>query len=187
MRIFSLLALSTLASGLALCATRPETFTYVEGNLTGLKPNTGGTLAFASDKALEVRAGLTTIPVSYAAISKAELGATKAYSHDSPLYKVWSLHKRFTGKTETQLLKVEFKNEQGEEKTMTLELAKHSAPNVLSAIRSHAPQAEKPAPVAAAAAAKPAKAKGEEWWGDAYWKTTRNADSWKKPGATVAP
>ncbi len=52
--------------------------------------------------------------------------------------------KRFGGKTETQLLIVNFKNEAGEEKNMTLELAKGSANGVLSAI--HSRTANNPAP-----------------------------------------
>jgi hypothetical protein len=131
----------------------------------------------------------------------------KETSHDVPLYKVWARR----SKTETQLLIVNFKNEAGEEKSMTLELAKASAPGVLASIQSHSPNGpatektpEKTMVASAEPVAKPAKsakpvkdepakkdpkkadnmASGrpdkptDPWWGDDYWKTSRNADKW---------
>jgi hypothetical protein len=137
-RLFSTLAIAalTVASSTAFAAERAETTTYVDGNLNGVSPNTGGTLMFSDDNAMYFRTGLSTVSVPYASISHAELGATKETSHDVPLYKVWQLHKLFGGKTQTQLLIVNFKNDAGEEKSMTLELAKTSAPGVLSLIQS---------------------------------------------------
>jgi hypothetical protein len=141
LRLFSAIAIVataalTVASSAAFAASRAETTTYVDGNLTGVSPNTGGTLLFSDDKAMYFRTGLATVTVPYTSISHAELGATKETSHDVPLYKVWALRKRFSGKTETQLLIVNFKNDSGEDKSMTLELAKTSAPGVLSLIQS---------------------------------------------------
>jgi hypothetical protein len=127
------IAALTVACPAAFAAERAETTTYVDGNLNGVSPNTGGTLLF-SDDAMHFRTGLSTVAVPYTSISHAELGATKETSHDVPLYKIWALHQRF-GKTQTQLLIVNFKNA-GEEKVMTLELAKTSAPGVLSYIQS---------------------------------------------------
>lgn len=139
-RIFSILAIATIAAlalaPAALAADRAETTTYVDGNVTGISPNTGGTLVFSDDKTMHFRTGLADVPVEYSSISHVELGATKETSHDVPLYKVWALHKRFTGKTQTQLLIVNFKNEAGEDKSMTFELAKAAAPGVLSALES---------------------------------------------------
>lgn len=205
MRITFLLALAAVAYG----ASRAETTTYVDGNLSGVSPNTGGTLLFSDEKAMYFRTGLETIPIPYANIGKAELGATQVHSHDVPLYKVWALHKRFTGKTQTQLLTVEFKTDEGEDRTMTLELARGSADTVLSQIQS---RTSVTAPVAEVASAEPAQAepaklkrrkaskphteaktatpapsgRGDEWWGDSFWKTTRNADKWNKSNSTNA-
>lgn len=215
-RTTSFAAWTVLACMTAFAASRAETTTYVDGNLTGVSPNTGGTLLFSDDKAMYFRTGLATVSVPYAAIGKAELGVTRTTSHDAAFYKVWARHK----KTETQFLTVEFKNEEGEAKTMTLELAQASAPSVLATIQDHTGPAQlasaKPeaAPAAAAAApavaAKPAPAPlasnkpivdrtdrgavaspptkaGSAWWGDDVWKTTRNADMWAKPTGTNAP
>src|SRR5271156_5058598 len=103
--LLSIIAIAalTVACPAAFAAERAETSTYVDGNLTGLSANTGGTLLFSDDKAMSFRTGLSTVTVPYTSISHAELGATKETSHDVPLYKVWALRKRFA-KTETQLL-----------------------------------------------------------------------------------
>ena len=133
--LFAIIAIGalTIACPSAFAADRAETTTYVDGNLTGVSPNTGGTLMFSDDKAMYFRTGLSTVAVPYTSISHSELGATKETSHDVPLYKVWA---RRGGKTQTQLLIVNFKNDAGEDKNMTLELAKTSAPGVLSLIQS---------------------------------------------------
>lgn len=199
----------------ASAASRAETTTYVDGNLTGVSPNTGGTLLFSDEKAMSFRTGLATVSVPYSAITRSELGATREISHGAPIYKVWARHK----KTETQFLTVEFKSEEGEAKTMTLELAQASAPSVLATIQDHrsakeatevASASPEAAPVtqekvvrrapattasntpavtpndAAAKATPPTKA-GSSWWGDDIWKTTRNASTWAKPTGTNAP
>ncbi len=200
-RLFSIFSVVVIAA-LALCSTafagtRAETTTYVDGNVTGVSPNTGGTLTLSDDKEMSFRTGLATIPVAYASISHAELGAVRQTSHDVPFYKVWELNKRFAAKTETQLLIVNFKDEQGEEKTMTLELAKAAAPGILSAIKSRTgdgvvtgktlvarSKSDKTDPKKDTGSVGAAKA--ESWWGDDFWKTTRNADKWNpKPAGST--
>jgi hypothetical protein len=144
-----ILSLVLVCGSIVSAANRAETTTYVEGNITGVAPNTGGTLLFSDDKAMYFRTGLATVAVPYPAIVKAELGATREISHGAPIYKVWARHK----KTETQFLKVEFKGDDGEDKNMTLELAQSSAPGVLSAIQDHQAIAKAAAPEPAVDAA----------------------------------
>ncbi len=165
-RLFSILTIAalTVACPSAFAASRAETTTYVDGNLNGVSPNTGGTLMFSDDNAMYFRTGLSTVAVPYASISHAELGATKETSHDVPLYKVWALHQRFS-KTQTQLLIVNFKNDAGEDKNMTLELARASAPGVLSLIQSRTAADAAPAKTLVASAApspEPAKLSANE-------------------------
>ncbi|HEY4363202.1 MAG TPA: hypothetical protein VGN17_19690 [Bryobacteraceae bacterium] len=168
--LFASLAMSACA--LLSAANRPETSTYVEGNVPTLKPNTGGTLVFTDTSAMTFKTGLEEVPVPYAGISRAELGATQVHSHDQPAYKVWSrLHK-----TETQLLTVNFKNGQGETQTMTFELAKPAANAVLATIEGHT--ARPSAASNGGATTKMGKESSEAWWGDDVWKTNRNAAKW---------
>jgi hypothetical protein len=128
-----ILSFALVYAATAFAASRAETTTYVDGNLAGVSPNTGGTLLFSDEKAMYFRTGLATVSVPYSAITRSELGATREISHGAPIYKVWARHK----KTETQFLTVEFKGEEGDAKTMTLELAQASAPAVLATIQDH--------------------------------------------------
>lgn len=207
-----IMAIPLLAAAAAFAATHSETTTYVDGNLSGVSPNSGATLTVSDDNQLTLRTGLANVTVPYEKISHAELGAVKENSHSVPFYKVWA---RRHSKTETQLLIVNFKNEEGADRTMTLELAQPAAASVFETIETHtakatASPASAPAPVLKAEAEpepKPAakvktkpQAKAEakpdimkagkassEWWGDSIWKTSRNADKWNKPSTNNAP
>ncbi len=152
-----ILSFALVCASTVFAASRAETTTYVEGNLAGVSPNTGGTLLFSDEKALVFRTGLATVTVPYTNISKSALGATREISHGAPVYKMWARHK----KTETQYLTVEFKNEEGEAKTMTLELAQGSAPTVLAAIQERTGTTEV-AKLVTPAAAGPAAEPGRE-------------------------
>ena len=153
-RTLSFAAWTVLAGATVFAASRAETTTYVDGNLPGVSPNTGGTLLFSDDKTMVFRTGLATINVPYSAVTGSELGATRETSHGAPLYKVWARHK----KTETQFLKIDFKNEEGEAKTMTLELAQASASSVLATIREHSVKGSDAEVAAAAPVPSPAPA-----------------------------
>lgn len=186
-------SLIVLTCGVAFAAPRPETTTYVDGNVSSLKPNTGGTLVFTDDQTMTFRNGLTNVAVPYSDILHAQLSAPQTHSEDAPLYKVWELPKRLH-KTEAQLLTVEFKNGSGESRTMTLELARPAASEVMAAIQSktqgqQVAEAEPPAAKAPAAAPQAAVADSgdelkvraksrDDWWGDDYWKTNRNVAKW---------
>ncbi|HEV8146200.1 MAG TPA: hypothetical protein VGP79_07465 [Bryobacteraceae bacterium] len=208
-------------------APRPETTTYIDGNLTGVTPQTGGTLVFTNEKALQFRTGLATFDVPYSSITKAELGAKQTHSRKTPAYKVWALPKRMGSSTQTQILLLEFKGDEGDAKSMTLELASSSVNNVVATINSHRSPSEGPVATASAAAPagsskasknstktasaktrKPSRAERKkeaelasarpaegaaskaaakpEWWGDAYWKTSRNTGTWKQAETVAA-
>src|SRR5262245_50496612 len=126
MRIAMLIAIAAMAARFVSAGTHNETVTYVDGNLSNVVANSGGWLVLGGDSALELKTGLATVAIPYSGVSKAELGEIRKHPTDTPMYKVWSLHKHFS-KNETQLLKVEFKDEQGEQKNVTLELAKGTA------------------------------------------------------------
>jgi len=157
-------------------APRPETSTYVDGNVSALTPHTGGTLVFKDNNSMTFRTGSTDVSVPYASILHAELGATQFHNHDMPgiLRVVNRVHP-----TETQLLTVDFKSSLGENQTMTLQLGKPAASSVLATIQEHT---AKSVTALKAPAGKTADGK-EAWWGDSYWKTTRNQDSWNSNAA----
>jgi hypothetical protein len=161
-------------------APRPETSTYVDGNVSSLKPNTGGTLVFTDNNSMTFRTGLAEVAVPYASIQRAELGATQTHNLQlprvGPLALINQIHK-----TATQLLTVEFNSGLGEKQTMTLKLAKPAASIVMATIQEHTSKS-----VTAAKTLVDKPAAKEEWWGDGYWKTVRNQDSWNAQEAANA-
>jgi hypothetical protein len=170
-RITSIWAIALFVSGAALAASRVEAGTYVSGNIASVTPNTSGTLVFSDEKVLYFKAGDASVPVPYASIKNAELGATRTHSTNEPAYKIWTLPKRFGNKPRTQYLTVDFKGEDGEDKTMTLEVAQPIANSVLTEIQE----------------SRLGKSRARnEWWGDQYWKTKRNeASAWKPVDGTA--
>jgi hypothetical protein len=193
MRISSFAVLAVFAAGLALADSSPQTATYVDGNVAGVAPKTGGTLLFAGDQTMNFRTGLATVPVPYANISHAELGAVVETSKSHPFYKVWEMRKH---KPQNQYLIVNFANEEGEQKTMTLELDQSAAPEVLGIIQNHNAKAVDPAKAQLAASSSSKSAKPDimragpassGWWGDDVWKTTRNADKWNATPSANSP
>jgi len=189
----NLLFLALACGGAALAATPAQTTTYVDGNIEGVSPKTGGILSFDDAKAMELRAGLTTVAVPYADLTHAELGAVQENPHGVPLYKFWARRRH---KTETQLLIVNFKDEQGADKTMTLELAQPAAESVLGELESRTGKnfgaktesaSAKPAPekkVDPMASSAAEKQETAPWWGDQVWKTERNAGKFPKAGSS---
>lgn len=167
MRFLTLPTLTLLAGGL-LAAADTATVTYIDGNVADLSPNTGATLNLKNPQSLELRTPLHSVQVPYGQISKAELGSVQVHtSEPEPLYKVWALPKRLI-KSETRQVTVAFTNASGQDQTMTLELSSAAAEGVVATIEQ-----------------RNRKVANNSWWGDGYWKTTRNRDQWGGAG-TVA-
>lgn len=196
----SILAIPVFAAAAALAASHAESTTYVDGNLTGVSPNSGATMV-SDDQQLTLRTGLANVSVPYDKISHAELGAVKENSQSGPFYKFWA-HK---SKPQTQLLIVNFKGTEGEDKSMTLELARPAAASMFESIESHnkaavagsAPvkMAQNSSKTTSTKSDKPKEMKEDEivrsgkdpdgWWGDNVWKTKNNTDKWNKTTATA--
>jgi len=175
---FALLtSLAALACVAVSGAPRSETSTYVDGNVSTLKPNTGGTLVFTDNNSMTFRSGSADVTVPYASILHADLGPVQTHNH-GPLgisAIVGLLHK-----TQTRLLTVEFKSGLGEDQKMTLELARPDASHALATIQEHTAKS-----ITEAKTSAPKTAGGKEaWWGDEYWKTVRNQDSWNAKEAS---
>ena len=71
-------------------------------------------------------------------------------------------------KSETRQMTLAYTNGSGQDQTMTIELSKVAADNLLATIERHS-----------------GKVADNNWWGDSTWKTTRNKDQWGGAG-TVA-
>jgi len=167
MRFLTFTTLTVLAAGL-LAAADGSSITYVKGTVDELSPNTGATLYLNNAKSMEIRTPLHSVQVPYGQISKAELGAIQTHTPETDaLYKVWTLPKHFMT-SQTQEMTVDFRNEKGQEQTMTIELTKKAAAGLYATIERYS-----------------GTVANANWWGDDYWKTTRNKDSWGGAG-TIA-
>jgi len=151
MRLVMLCVCGVVASGLAAATD----FTYLEGSVAELARNVEGTVSYSVGKTIQLKTPQHTIKIPYVDITAAELGDIHAPAPD-PVYKVWSLKKRFA-KTETQELTVTFKDTTGQEQTVTLELARQDASAILATIQDR-----------------------NDWWGDRAWKTKRNTNQWSE-------
>jgi len=176
MRIPFLLA---LFGATVLAAANVHTTTYVVGNLDNIAAGAIGTVNLSDAKAIVFRTRETAVEVAYASISKAELGARVTHTPDVPFYKVWEIHKRLLAPRDTtQYLTVDFKNADGQDRTMTLELDTSVASDLLAVIEIH--QGKRPAAVY--------DAHPDQWWGDSTWKTSRNTPKWNAgESSAVAP
>ncbi|HEY2846017.1 MAG TPA: hypothetical protein VGJ09_20310 [Bryobacteraceae bacterium] len=167
MRFLTLPTLTVLAGGL-LMAGGSASVTYVSGNIAELTPDASGILYVNNTKSMELRTPSHTVTVPFSQISKAELGAVQSHAAEpEAVYKVWTLPKRLL-KSETRQMTVAFTNESGQNQTMTIELPKKEASDLLTTITRHS-----------------GKVANNNWWGDSYWRTTRNKESWDGAG-TIA-
>jgi hypothetical protein len=166
MRFLTLTTLTVLAGGL-LAAADPSSITYVSGTVSELSPNTGATLILNS-KSMELQTPLHKVQVPYSQISNAELGAIQSHQAEpEALYKVWDLPKRFLP-SETRQMTVSFTS-QGQAQNMTIELSKKAATVLMKTLENRS-----------------GAVANANWWGDGYWKTTRNKDGWTEPSSTIA-
>jgi hypothetical protein len=167
MRFITLPTLTILAGGL-LAAADSATVTYIDGNIADLSPNSGATLYMTNAQSMELKTLEHSVQVPYSQISKAELGNIQVHtSEPEPLYKVWALPKRLI-RSETRQMTLGFTNGNGQDQTMTIEMSRTAADSTLATIERHS-----------------AKVSNNNWWGDGYWKTNRNKDTWGGAG-TVA-
>jgi len=171
--------LLALFGATVLAAANVHTTTYVVGNLDNISAGAIGTVNLSDVNAIVFHTRETTVEVVYANISKAELGARVTHTPDVPFYKVWELHKRLLApRDSTQYLTVDFKNADGQSRTMTLELDASVASDMLAVIEIH--QGKRPAAVY--------DAHPDQWWGDGTWKTNRNTPKWNPSGSgAIAP
>jgi len=162
------LSILTIVSGGLLAASDAATVTYIDGNVAELSPGAGATLHMDNPQSMELKTPLHQVRIPYTQISKAELSAVLARTPDSePLYKVWALPKRLV-KSETRQMTVDFTDGSGQNQTLTLQMSKTSAESAFTTIKRHS-----------------AKVADNTWWGDNYWKTSRNKDTWGGAG-TIA-
>lgn len=172
MRLLLVAALSGLFCVSGSAASAREA-TYVVGNLSGVQAGTEGSLTLESGK-LVFHAGSANVEVPYAKLTLVELGPTLTHSVDVPLYHVWELHKRFLSERPTyQNLTLGFKDDDGADQSMTLELLEPATLQAYDALQIRT--------------GRKARHPKEDWWGDSLWRTTRSNQDWEKRNTDDEP
>lgn len=166
MRFSNLLTLATLTCGLAMAAD-PITVNYLDGNMPNLAPDSWATVQFDNDEALDFNTGTETVAIPYSTITKVLQGKVRSFSStDEPLYKVWHLPSHLFDRKIVQRIDLKYEDETGEPQTLSMEMdrvdAKALVAQVIKQTRPYQTQRDQ-----------------QEWWGDTYWKTKRNAKQWE--------
>jgi hypothetical protein len=141
---------------------------YLGGTVKSIPVNATGSLSLGDAKELRFNYGQSVYKLPYGQITGTEIiqGEGRHVLHVRV--------PRFFGKNK-ETLAINYKDAAGASGTLNFELSARQASAARDTI------AERKAPQAASANQ---TAQSNEWWGDKYWKTTRNRATWE---ATTAP
>lgn len=176
------LAAIALVSSVVLFAGPGEQAAYVDGTARVIPLNARGTLDLQDQTALQFHYGKSTYKVPYENITAMEFKdkANLRFGVKTAVKAVPHLFSR----SKNQYLNVSFKGDQGRATELVFELSPESVGKVTPTLEARTgKKLHADAPVVAAAPASPASPaspSADGWWGDSYWKTTRNADTWAK-------
>ena len=146
-----------------------DTAEYVGGSVKSIPMNSIGFLSADDEKTLQFSYGKSIYKLPYEQITGTEI--TKGETHH--VMKKIPLPSLFGRNKET--LTISYKDAAGVSGTLSFELAARLATATQDAIADQRTAAQ-------AAAAN----KSNEWWGDKYWKTLRNKDTWDTESAATA-
>ena len=205
------LTLLALVAGTAFAAANHEA-TYTVGNLDSIHVGTAGVVR-VDDAGITFRAGSSVVDIPHDRIASATLTPKDAVASRSHGLKVWERlgskkrqdllvnFKDAAGKAQTMTLEVNESSAHDIHDTLAgratspssspLEATKHAdapkrktkepAVEKQQAKTKDAAQPQQPSEQAKAERSEPSKS----WWGDDYWKTTRNRDSWATQSAAI--
>lgn len=141
---------------------------YVGGTVKSIPANSAGTFNFDDAKELRFNYAGVVFKLPYEQITSTEVNKAEGH-HLLGKIPVPSL---MPGKRK-QTLSISYKDPAGATGTLNFELSASQASSVRDTI------ALKKAPVQTAT-------QSTDWWGDRYWKTTRNKGTWEAGNAQVA-
>lgn len=167
-----------LISALVFAAVPPsvvraasDTVQYVGGTVKSIPVNSAGSLSF--DDAKEFRflynGSVFKMPYDQITSTSIEKADVRRVMHIFPAMSPIAAHRK-------QTLVINYTDSTGTAGSVNFELAAYKAMDAQETI------AAKRSPITPAAAA----AATNEWWGDKYWKTTRNKAEWDAAAAQIA-
>ncbi|HLG94898.1 MAG TPA: hypothetical protein VKX49_01170 [Bryobacteraceae bacterium] len=150
---------------------------YIEGSVKSIPANSTGMFNFEDAKQLKFDYGKASYALPYEQITDTETGPGEMHHvlRKIPVPSFSPNHK--------ETLTISYKDASGTAGSLTFSLTARQAAQVRSDI------ASKKAVIAA-----DADARSNDWWGDRYWKTNRNKQSWDtqtaqsaQPGQSASP
>lgn len=159
-----------IAFGSLLMAGSPNAYEteYTGGTVASIPLKTRGQLDVSDSESLQFRYGKPSFKLPYSKITALELTMEQEKLFGKvpvPLRK-------------THLLTISFQGPNGERESVALVMSKTSVGEVVPVIEERSGK-RATSPWTDAAAASNEAANG--WWGDRYWRTSRNTAAWDKP------
>jgi hypothetical protein len=175
-RLFALLIGLALSTGFILAAPASFESEYAGGTVVTIPVNAKGKLDLSDDNELQFHYGDTTYRTPYSKITSIEV-ADDAAGGGWP----GKVSRFVPFMRKKNVVSVGFQGDDGRSETIQLELARNVSDVVVPLLESKSgKRAAGTAEGAPSATAQSSAAAREAWWGDRYWKTTRNSEVWDK-------
>ena len=174
--LFSAVAVLLLPAVRVSAATTSVDAEYTGGTAKDIPMNSFGTLSLADTKELQFHYGASVYRVSYDQITGSDIqaGETRHLFHRIPVPNFVPIKKRET-------LSISFHDSTGHNGTLNFELSSRLISSTQSVLNA---RMQKEALTSDAGSTE------DNWWGDRWWKTNRNQETWgseKQKQAEAAP
>ncbi len=173
--LFVLAASVALSVPSTMFAGSGTTVEFVSGTVKSIPANTTGSLDTEGSSELSFHYGKSVFSLPYHSITNTEV--TEPSGHH-----LWKVPVPKIGKN-ARFLNISYR--EGENTRMvTFKSNPGTVTAVVNAINDHR---KDPKPATAAVKTPSVKTEGETWWGDQYWRTTRNKAKWPQASPENAP
>ena len=154
--------LFALVPSVLMCGTPSGTVQYVGGTVEAIPANATGTFNFEDARELHFNYGASVYRLPYEQIMGMDIKRAELRRvHKVPVPSVFPSHWK-------DILSINYKDSSGATGTLKFEM------QTLEAINARQRIEDKKAPAGETSATSP----NNQWWGDSYWKTTRNKAAW---------
>ena len=162
--LLSAVAVLTLPAVRVCAATTSLDAQYIGGTAKAIPANTFGTLSLEDAKELQFHYGTSVYRVSYEQITGSDIqaGETRHLFGRIPVPNFVPIKKR-------QTISISFRDNNGGTGTLNFEVASSAAWSAQTVLNARMQKLS---------LASDASSTDDNWWGDKWWKTNRNQDTW---------